>query len=440
MELGASIFVRANKNLWRATEEFNLTRTGFTGDDDGDETGIWDGEKFVFTMGASNGWLGGWWNSLKVVWRYGYRAPKNTQAIVDGMVSDFKTLYSPAYGAVPWKNVSEVSDRLGWPHFVSQSVSEYLDLQGIDRRWTRELVEAATRVNYGQDVDRIHALGGFVSLAATGASSVEGGNFQIFEQFVKHSKANVYFNTTVTSVKRDTSNLWTVESTSSQTGTMRYRAVILAAPYHSTSISFPSSLATVPPPQPYVNLHVTLLATTTASANPEYFGLSAEKAKTPRVILTTAEGRRNGGRKPEFNSLTFHGKVRRVDGAEGVEENLVKVFSEERIGDEWLEKMFGEGKVTWVYRRLFEAYPVLPPTTAFPPIKLDEGLYYVNAFEPLISTMETETIASRNVVSLLLDDLYNAAICKPAAEDVESTMTTIKTSKPDEEFVYGWDC
>ena len=28
--------------------------------------------------------------------------------------------------------------------------AEYLDLQGVDRRFTRELVEAATRVNYGQ--------------------------------------------------------------------------------------------------------------------------------------------------------------------------------------------------------------------------------------------------------------------------------------------------
>lgn len=32
----------------------------------------------------------------------------------------------------------------------------------------------------------------------------------------------------------------------------------------------------------------------------------------------------------------------------------------------------------------FDAYPVLPPTTTFPPVKLDEGLYYVNAFEPYV--------------------------------------------------------
>ena len=30
----------------------------------------------------------------------------------------------------------------------------------------------------------------------------------------------------------------------------------------------------------------------------------------------------------------------------------------------------------------WDAYPELPPTAKFPPIKLDDGLFYVNAFEP----------------------------------------------------------
>jgi prenylcysteine oxidase / farnesylcysteine lyase len=46
IELGASVFVEANKNLWRATEEFNITRYGFTNGDDDSKTGIWDGHEF----------------------------------------------------------------------------------------------------------------------------------------------------------------------------------------------------------------------------------------------------------------------------------------------------------------------------------------------------------------------------------------------------------
>lgn len=48
VELGASIFVENNKNMWRATEEFGLERIDF-GDDD-NVMGIWDGKEFVLTV------------------------------------------------------------------------------------------------------------------------------------------------------------------------------------------------------------------------------------------------------------------------------------------------------------------------------------------------------------------------------------------------------
>lgn len=46
IELGASIFVRTNKNLWRASTEFNLTRFG----EGVDGMGIWDGENVIFSV------------------------------------------------------------------------------------------------------------------------------------------------------------------------------------------------------------------------------------------------------------------------------------------------------------------------------------------------------------------------------------------------------
>jgi prenylcysteine oxidase/farnesylcysteine lyase len=47
LELGASIFVEANKNLWRASEEFNLTRSNF---DQGGGTGVWDGTEIILSV------------------------------------------------------------------------------------------------------------------------------------------------------------------------------------------------------------------------------------------------------------------------------------------------------------------------------------------------------------------------------------------------------
>lgn len=47
-----------------------------------------------------------------------------------------------------------------------------------------------------------------------------------------------------------------------------------------------------------------------------------------------------------------------------------------------------------------------------------------------MSTMETETIASRNIVELLLREEHDASICKPGES----------TAEPGPDFVYGFDC
>lgn len=56
-------------------------------------------------------------------------------------------------------------------------------------------------------------------------------------------------------------------------------------------------------------------------------------------------------------------------------------------------------------RLSWKAYPILRPAPKWPPFVLHPGLYYVNAMESAVSTMETEIIASRNVVTLLANDL-----------------------------------
>lgn len=45
MEIGASIFVDANKNMMRAAREFNLSLLHF--EDDANVNGVWDGERFI---------------------------------------------------------------------------------------------------------------------------------------------------------------------------------------------------------------------------------------------------------------------------------------------------------------------------------------------------------------------------------------------------------
>lgn len=64
-----------------------------------------------------------------------------------------------------------------------------------------------------------------------------------------------------------------------------------------------------------------------------------------------------------------------------------------------------------------------------------------------ISTMETETISSRNVVDLLLNDEFHTSICGPSISESDSkdnnttTGGNTTTRKQDEDgYIYGWDC
>jgi prenylcysteine oxidase/farnesylcysteine lyase len=130
------------------------------------------------------------------------------------MIDRFLGLYTP--DTPRWDDISVFSERFQLASMTNQTTSDFFEGNGVAPLFVRELVEAATRVNYGQvchnfqtvycnisqlmphqNVDQIHALGGAVSMAASGASGVVTGNFRIFEQFLENSTANVFLNTNV---------------------------------------------------------------------------------------------------------------------------------------------------------------------------------------------------------------------------------------------------
>jgi len=52
--------------------------------------------------------------------------------------------------------------------------------------------------------------------------------------------------------------------------------------------------------------------------------------------------------------------------------------------------------------------------------------------------METETIASRNVVDQLLREQFNSSICGYSTSDPDVLYNDTQSHPND--FVYGWDC
>lgn len=71
IELGASIFVEANKNLMKATDVFQLKRTDLTSESKKGRPGlgIWDGKEFLYEE------TGTYWDKITPIWRYGVLSP-----------------------------------------------------------------------------------------------------------------------------------------------------------------------------------------------------------------------------------------------------------------------------------------------------------------------------------------------------------------------------
>ncbi|GAA5979241.1 hypothetical protein JCM10908_002852 [Rhodotorula pacifica] len=448
VELGASIYVSANKNLQKARKVFGLEEDAYGGEDG--DMAIWDGEIFVFQESGGASW--DWWNKAKLLWRYG-RSAFTVRTLVQKTVASFVNVYSPAFvsqGAFP--TVANFSAATNLQDAASLTASAFFSREGVSDLFTNELTSAATQVNYGTPVSRLHGVGALVSLAATGAVSVRGGNRQIFEQFVGRSGARLRLGenarieellkldagvrrrakgteggeTTGKATGRSSRAQWVVK-TASGIGGGTYDAVILAAPYHQTGIHIVNS----PTPalitkQPYVRLYVTFVITNATTPQASYFGLK-EGTPMPNEIFGTFTT--SSTRKPTFNSLNYLKPLppaigSRFDGGEGGTNatwHVVKMFSDHSLlptdtgssnnkSSNLLEDLFGRYNVAKTAEKTWLAYPKLAPVTRpeedYAPVRPDEGLYYVNAMERLISTMETETVSAFNVVSLLLDDFY----------------------------------
>ena len=92
---------------------------------------------------------------------------------------------------------------------------------------------------------------------------------------------------------------------------------------------------------------------------------------------------------------------------------VVKFFSEFPLSSEELDNMFVS--IQRVDRKFWNtpgSYPYLRPQSSTNewslPVEISDGFYYVNGYEAWISTMETETVSSKNIVNLILKKYYEA--------------------------------
>ena len=83
------------------------------------------------------------------------------------MITNFVSLYTPEIGSEPFTNLTSLATKLDWTDTIGQTTMDYFDGQGIYHKFTTEMIEAATRVNYGQ------VRWGYLNAAALANSTLE---------------------------------------------------------------------------------------------------------------------------------------------------------------------------------------------------------------------------------------------------------------------------
>lgn len=416
VELGASIFVKVNRNLVDAVDEFGLSLTyddGAEPDDAPQVLGIWNGEEFVFTQ-SDDGYS--WLNLAKIVWKYGFMNVYRNQALMRKTVGTFLRMYEQPY--FPFQSLSQTAFDLGLTDITTSTGSQFLEQNGVNPPFSTEIVQASTRVNYAQNLDQIHGLETMVCMAIEGQMSVKGGNWQIFDGMLKASKASLLLNTSVAEISLQEDATYTIKAASLTEASTNlvdaYDSVIIAAPLQFSNITITPTPPLLPSPIPYVTLHVTLFASPHV-LSPTAFNLPATST-CPSVILTTLSPH-NSSSIPFFSISTLR-SISNPSHTPPRREYVYKIFSPAPVTASFLANILGlhtdekdsiaslpKEDVSWHYVKVWHSYPYLPPRVTFDDPQLDAAgtLWYTSGIEGFISTMETSSLMGMNVAKLVVD-------------------------------------
>lgn len=388
-------------------------------DDSQNMLGVWDGDRWVYLQGHSLSW----WDMAKLLWRYGL-APIRTQRLMKSTVNKFLDMYKPPY--FPFSSLSSVVLELDLLKATAVTGAQYLETNGISTSFANDVIQASTRVNYGQNIALIHGLETMVCMATDGAVSIEDGNWRIFAGMLESSRAQINLNTSVTSMKRNTDNSLALSYTSNDgvTSSHTFDDVVIAAPFQASNIDMSVSLEKIPDKIPYVKLYVTLFASP-HRISPQYFNMSDNK-EIPEMILTTLPlgldlGPREDGVGPAgFWSISM---LRVVEGPahEPRRQHYVyKIFSPERVTAGFLAPIIGvelptsrengtigeisSNDVSWFHEKTWHSYPYEYPRQTFEEIQLASNVWYTGGIESFISTMETSSLMGMNVAALMTNE------------------------------------
>jgi prenylcysteine oxidase/farnesylcysteine lyase len=385
VEAGGTIIHETNRYMAGFVDRLALERAEPHQRDEGsgESVGVWDGRRFVFRTHPS-----AFVTRLAAVRRYGVVAPMRLQRAVTGGVEEWNRVYEHLERGTGFDSPLALCSELGLGDLLGIDGRQWLAERGVRGRFVDHYATPVGRIMYGQDVS-MNALATSIALAGAGLAgklfSVSGGNHRVCEGLLRESGATLLEGTEVARISREGA---TFSIGLSDGRTFSHDIVVLATPGGVSALE-PCGLAlpeSTRRSRPFQTTWATFVKGTPQAA---YFGL-ARAEDLPDSVLTLEDDA------IPFSSLGLVGAA--PDGAQ-----IYKLFSREPLAESLLDEVFSSFDAVEQVR--WQAYPVLRPSRDLPPFRLAEGLYWVNAMEFAVSTMETEAVAARNVANLVAQQL-----------------------------------
>jgi prenylcysteine oxidase/farnesylcysteine lyase len=388
VEAGGTIIHETNRNMAGFVDRLGLQRVEPHQRDGGgaESVGVWDGRRLVFRTHAST-----LRTRLSAAARYGVRAPLRMQRAVARGVEQWNAVYAYLEDGSGFVSPHALCSELGLAGMLEIDGRRWLSDSGVRGRFVDEYASPVGRVMYGQDVS-MHALATSIALAGAGLAgslfSVGGGNRLVCEGLLREADAKLHTGSEVVGVSRAEPGF---ALKLSEGAAPRHDVVVLATPAGAATLELGGLevSASALRPRPFQTTWATFVM---GEPRADYFGLS-DPAQVPDTLLTLEDDA------IPFSSLGLVGAS--PDGRP-----VYKFFSREEPKPSLLDQVFPRRDAVEQVR--WQAYPVLGPSHDLPPFRLTDGLYWVNAMEFAVSTMETETVAARNVANLVVQERRQA--------------------------------
>ncbi|XP_070577561.1 uncharacterized protein [Ptychodera flava] len=259
-----------------------------------------------------------------------------------------------------------------------------------------------------------HVFSMYASLSTSmGRGRVVGGNLKLVDALVEAASAEVFLNSTVTTVERLSNGFSVVYQRDNEQRKMYADYVVIAAPLEATDIDFQSF--DPPVSQPARDWYASYVYVVAAEGyNKEYFTKDPDR-DVPSFVVGTP------GKASGLISITSKNMTDLIYYSVTTTSNLTAD----------IEDMFINPSVRFEYHWNF-GHPILEPHPAggasYQDVILSPGLYNIGAMNDILTQMEGSVIAARNAALLIRQESLSASCAISFIQTLPAKIIIIFTS------------